>query len=320
MKNLSHKSPKSFFRKLKIPVIVIFCVFASIYLLILLGALKGTLDNKRTAIPDLSKCTRFEIKFSYSIFLVLSRYIPKARYSPEFNTQNILNQDEQKYLNSLDIITVTDPECIKQLQGDLKSIENYSYKKGILEIYDRNIVCYNNNDILASLYFNGNLMATDVGNQYYSSSPNGFAFLPDYIPELKPFSKRTMCAIHLLELRLCFKDYYKSENNYPTANNWCDDLINSSTMTVSIRQANTYIKCPSAGEGKCHYAMNPNCEPNSPKDMVLLFETKAGWNQHGGPELFTFDNHDPKGGCVLFNDGTVKFIRTEEELNALRWK
>ena len=54
--------------------------------------------------------------------------------------------------------------------------------------------------------------------------------------------------------------------------------------------------------------------------MVLLFETKAGWNQHGGPELFTFDNHEPKGGCVLLNDGTVKFIRTEEELQKLRWK
>jgi hypothetical protein len=53
---------------------------------------------------------------------------------------------------------------------------------------------------------------------------------------------------------------------------------------------------------------------------VLLFETKDGWNQHGGPELFTFDNHDPKGGCVLLNDGSVKFIRTEEELNNLRWK
>ena len=52
-------------------------------------------------------------------------------------------------------------------------------------------------------------------------------------------------------------------------------------------------------------------------------------------DLFTFDNHDPKrlapivlpspqrssgGGCVLLNDGTVKFIRTEEELHALRWK
>jgi len=79
-------------------------------------------------------------------------------------------------------------------------------------------------------------------------------------------------------------------------------------------------ECPDAGEGPCTYAMNSNCEPDSPGDTVLLFETKPGWNQHGGPELFTFDNHEPKGGCVLLNDGTVKFIRTEEELHALRWK
>ncbi|MHC4300963.1 MAG: hypothetical protein ACYS7Y_27125 [Planctomycetota bacterium] len=78
--------------------------------------------------------------------------------------------------------------------------------------------------------------------------------------------------------------------------------------------------CPSATGGKGHYAMNPNCTPDSPSDMVLLFETKAGWNQHGGPEIFTFDNHDPKGGCVLFNDGTVKFIRTKEQLDQLRWQ
>ena len=58
----------------------------------------------------------------------------------------------------------------------------------------------------------------------------------------------------------------------------------------------------------------------SPPDTVLLFETKGGWNQNGGPELFTFDNHDPKGGCVLLNDATVKLIRTKEELQQLRWK
>ncbi|MCU0918237.1 MAG: hypothetical protein MUC88_27280, partial [Planctomycetes bacterium] len=62
------------------------------------------------------------------------------------------------------------------------------------------------------------------------------------------------------------------------------------------------------------YAMNSSCREDSPNDVVLLFESKAGWNQHGGPELFTFDNHDPKGGLVLLNDGAVKFIRTEEEL------
>ena len=69
-----------------------------------------------------------------------------------------------------------------------------------------------------------------------------------------------------------------------------------------------------------HYAMNPNCRPSSGGDTVLLFEANAGWNQHGGPELFTFENHDPKGGLVLLNDGTVRFIRTEEELGQLRWK
>ena len=68
------------------------------------------------------------------------------------------------------------------------------------------------------------------------------------------------------------------------------------------------------------YAMNSNCRDGSPDDMVFLFESRPGWNQHSGPELFTFDNHDPKGGCVLLNDGTVKFICTKEELQQLRWK
>ena len=66
--------------------------------------------------------------------------------------------------------------------------------------------------------------------------------------------------------------------------------------------------------------MNADCKPDSPPDTVLLFETKAGWNRHGGAKLFTFDNHDPRGGLVLLSDGTVKFIRTEEELKQLRWK
>ena len=68
------------------------------------------------------------------------------------------------------------------------------------------------------------------------------------------------------------------------------------------------------------YALNSNCRRDSPGDTVFLFEAKAGWNQHGGPELLTFDNHDPKGGLVFLKDGTLKFIRTEEELKQLRWK
>jgi hypothetical protein len=126
--------------------------------------------------------------------------------------------------------------------------------------------------------------------------------------------------------------YHKKVNSYPDPNQWCD-LVLSDTKYITKDERLRLLKCPAASEGKSNYAMNPNCGPNSPGDMVLLFETKAGWNQHGGPELFTFDNHDPKGnapvvlsqrdsrgGCVLLNDGTVKFIRTEAELHALRWK
>jgi prepilin-type processing-associated H-X9-DG protein len=51
----------------------------------------------------------------------------------------------------------------------------------------------------------------------------------------------------------------------------------------------------------------------------LLFETKAGFNQVGGPELLTTDNHNGKGCNVLFADNTVEFVKTEELAN-LKWK
>jgi len=94
----------------------------------------------------------------------------------------------------------------------------------------------------------------------------------------------------------------------------------TNTTYVSEERMRGHLKCPTGVEGRCHYAMNPHCEPNSPPDTVLLFETEGGWNKHGGPELFTFDHHEPRGGCVLLNDGKIRFIRTEEELVKLRWK
>ena len=54
-------------------------------------------------------------------------------------------------------------------------------------------------------------------------------------------------------------------------------------------------------------------------DVVLLFETKAGWNQFGGPELLTTEHHEGKGCNVLFNDGDVEFIK-KEQVGELKWK
>ena len=59
------------------------------------------------------------------------------------------------------------------------------------------------------------------------------------------------------------------------------------------------------------------------EDMVLLFETKPGWNQIGGLELLATDNHlksdhGRKGANVAFGDGHVEFIKAED-LSKLRW-
>ena len=66
------------------------------------------------------------------------------------------------------------------------------------------------------------------------------------------------------------------------------------------------------------YALNPNCKPHSPNDTVLLFESKGGWNLFGRQELSSVISHRGKGCNILFNDGSIKFIR-KKDLAALNW-
>ena len=165
----------------------------------------------------------------------------------------------------------------------------------------------------------------------YSASTDVEKMLMSLTPQRLPFKLRCRCALSLVGLNLLFKQSSRAKGVYPSPSEWCDANVRSLRSCYSIdkgikvrlhseKEISEEFICPAAPLGRCHYAMNPHCEPNSPPEMVLLFETKAGWNQHSGLELFTFDNHDPKGGCVLLNDRTVKFIRTEEELHQLRWK
>ncbi|MBN2019382.1 MAG: hypothetical protein JW749_04080 [Sedimentisphaerales bacterium] len=129
---------------------------------------------------------------------------------------------------------------------------------------------------------------------------------------------RIVCTYHLGNLVKAILLYAEDvENVYPETEDWCDLLVQHSDI-----HKKEFI-CPEAvkygDEGPCHYAMNPNCKPDSPNDVVLLFETKGGWNQFGGPELLTFENHKPKGVSVGYNDGHVEFIKPEE-IDKLKWK
>ena len=103
------------------------------------------------------------------------------------------------------------------------------------------------------------------------------------------------------------------DDKYPVPDKWCDVLVKYAEVTEDE------FVCPSAGKSLCNYAMNPGATLTSVPDMVVLFESKPGWNQFGGPELLTFENHKGKGCNVLFNDLHSVFVKTEELAN-LKWK
>jgi hypothetical protein len=113
----------------------------------------------------------------------------------------------------------------------------------------------------------------------------------------------------------------ENEGTYPACEKWCDLLLQGQTARDKRSFAELFV-CRGAkragDQERCHYAMNPNCEPNSPNDVVLLVETKGGWNQYGGPEILTTENHAGKGCTVLFNDGTIEFVETRR-IRMLRW-
>jgi len=125
-------------------------------------------------------------------------------------------------------------------------------------------------------------------------------------------ARRVVCRTNLSELVKAILIYSSgNEGEYPDPSIWCDLLIENTDITAE------QFRCYGTKE-RCSYAMNPNCEPDSPNDVVLVFETKGGWNQFGGAELLTTENHQGKGCSVLFNDAHVEFVKSEE-IGHLNW-
>jgi hypothetical protein len=270
--------------------------------------------------PDLSHCTRVEIRYQPSMF---------EYFFPYDGQQRLLSLEEKRYLQSEKLIVVDDPEDLKALASEVSNQIN-SIGGIVCERSNAKVVCYRDDEMLTSFtVYDDTTIETDQKQRI--KYRRILQSLRKLTPHIQPLELRMQCAANLKNLWYRYRLYQNATKSirvglfrrrkspYPVPNKWCDAILRAYWQKTDEYTLQP-LKCPSSGEGKCHYAMNRNCKLDSPPDMVLLFETKAGWNQHGGPELFTFDNHDPKGGCVLLNDGTVKFIRTKEELQQLRWK
>ena len=176
-------------------------------------------------------------------------------------------------------------------------------------------------------------------------------FIPRRPSEISP---RIVCRANLFGISKAIYIYANNDESgrIPTPDRWCDLLIQGNY--ASEKQ----FLCPSsdAVRGECSYAINKNMAGKKiieeiPQDVVLLFETNFGknplgrqglledrqcyaftrydrpetrvyklrWNQVGGPEILTTENHKGQGCNILFGDGNVKFVRTKQ-LGELKWK
>jgi len=313
--------------------LVILCVGVLGVLLVLLLCHDWLMQSEPL---DLSGCTAIEVKFA-----------PSALDYFAHRMAHIFIPGEKDYLESLETFTIRDTNQIEAFAHELalgipkSGSRNRSFGGPFMSV-----TCYRNQKHLTSLKIYGRTVVTEEKDifEYPVGRPNLEIIEP---PETRRFKLRFACGRNISRLYKSIPPYSKKFRSYQDPKRWCDAFVqywqNLYKIIGGVRMRyhddlwiSETLTCPGADEHilnepnspnnfgslslECHYARNPDCKADSPEDVVLFFETKAGWNQHGGPELFTFDHHDPKGGCVLLNDGTVKFIRTKEEIQQLRWK
>ena len=274
--------------------------------------------------PDLSNCTRLEICYQRS---------PLECLFPTEQERALLNASEAEYLQAPQTFRVNDREQIRVLARDLaQPVSAEKLQDDVVEPADVNgsvqVTCWRDGEMLTS--FGATVqsapnfwkplgsIATNAGLLFHYATEDVSNALPPL--EIRPFTLRKACAYNLIVLSGMLRGTDR-DAELPLPGSWADALMRTPLAEIGGRnRMMESLQCPGAREGRCHYALNAKRLPESPGDTVCLFEARPGWNQCGGPELFTFDHHDPKGGCILLNDGTVRFVRTPDELQTLRWE
>jgi hypothetical protein len=129
----------------------------------------------------------------------------------------------------------------------------------------------------------------------------------------------TQCRSNISQLAVLISEYRRdNDGRFPKAEKWCDILLEQTKAEESL------FACPLAEGARCSYSLNKyaaQAGSDLPDDMVLLFESKPGWNQVGGPELFVAPHESRRGnsGSVLFGNGKARFV-SEDGLEELNWK
>jgi len=144
-----------------------------------------------------------------------------------------------------------------------------------------------------------------------------FVYLAPIPPIRRELAYRLKCNTCLKSLGVVFVLYADEfDGNLPSVESWCDALGKYMIPGLLICASSN------AREDQSSYAMNEFLDGKKlaelPPDLVLLFESKPGWNKAGGPEILTTEHHEGEGCNVLFADGRVEFIKADK-ISELKW-
>jgi len=125
------------------------------------------------------------------------------------------------------------------------------------------------------------------------------------------------CVNNMKQLALAVK-IYSGDNGgkYPPAATWCDAI-------KGIVGDDKVFKCPGTeSSSRCGYAYNAKLggmeESKIDPGTVMFFESDAGWNASGGPELMITKPRHSGVFVVGLADGSAMQLR-ESQLSTLRW-
>lgn len=125
------------------------------------------------------------------------------------------------------------------------------------------------------------------------------------------------CVNNVKQLALAARMYAVDHGDtLPYATNWCDAIQNN------IGSPKVF-QCPTDPDLRCAFAYNRNLDGKKDNEInpqaVMFFESRAGWNAAGGPELFASHKHSRTRIVVGFADGSVQQL-PRSQLDTLRWE
>jgi hypothetical protein len=129
------------------------------------------------------------------------------------------------------------------------------------------------------------------------------------------------CVNNMKQVALAIKIYEDEQSDTFPPNQWCDALLANKEAMPEL--STNIFHCPTASKKQqSSYAMNRNLVgikdiDKVSKDTVLLFESDAGWNAIGGPEIATARHYGP-GLNVALVDGSVQRVELKD-IGNMRW-